>query len=57
MRDKKPDRAWFEGKVSELGQAIEKLPSKGRQLELFAELERGAGEERQGNERRKERTD
>ncbi len=39
MRQKKRNRAWFEQKVNELGQAIEKLP-KQRQLELFKDLEK-----------------
>lgn len=38
MKTKRQDRAWFERKVSELGEAIKQLPDE-RQLELFDELD------------------
>ena len=38
MKRKKKDRAWFERKVSELGEAVEQLP-RDRQLKLFDEIE------------------
>jgi hypothetical protein len=37
MKQKKWNRTWFEQKVSELGQAIKRLPRE-RQLELFDAL-------------------
>jgi hypothetical protein len=49
MKQKKHDRAWFEQKVTELGEAIEQLPDE-RQLELFEEIE----SEDSPGERRKE---
>lgn len=38
MKRKKKNRAWFERKVSELGEKIEQLP-RDRQLKLFDKME------------------
>ena len=46
MKPRKRDREWFERKVEELGQVIEKLPRE-RQLELFKELEETDGKDDQ----------
>ncbi len=37
MKQKNHDQAWFEQKVTELGEAISQLPDD-RQLELFEEI-------------------
>lgn len=42
MKQKKRDRTWFERKVGELGEAIQRLPQE-RQLELFKEMEQEDG--------------
>lgn len=49
MKQKIHDRAWFEQKVSELGEAIGQL-SEERQLELFEEMEKEESKGERGKE-------
>ena len=55
-KQKKHDRAWFEQKVGELGEAIRQLPDE-RQLKLFDKLTKPEDTPRERQEGNRKETD